>query len=83
MNICFEMGKIIDDINFEFMYDDKRISIAYTKLELKNDAIIEVRGYGKIADFMYRTLQKNDNIIIQGSIIDNKIDIYRNKKNIT
>lgn len=83
MNICFEIGKIVEEIGFEFMYEDKRISIAYTKLKLKNDSIIEIRGYGKIADFMYRTLQKNDQIIIQGSIIDNKIDISRNKKNIT
>ncbi len=85
MNICFEMGKVIEDVNFDFMYEDKRISIAYTTLMLKNNAIIKIRGYGNIADIMYRTLQKNDNVMIQGRIICGKnieIEVSRNKKNL-
>lgn len=72
MNICFVMGKVLKDIEFEFMYEDKRISIAYTDLELRNNTIVTIKGYKKIADIMYRNIKKNDNILIKGNIVKEK-----------
>lgn len=72
MNICFLMGKVLKDIEFEFMYEDKRISIAYTDLKLKNNTTIAIKGYGRIADIMYRNIKKNDNILLQGNIVKEK-----------
>ena len=72
MNICFIMGKVLKDIEFEFMYEDKRISIAYTDLKLRDNTILTIKGYGKIADIMYRNIEKNDNILLKGNIVKEK-----------
>ena len=67
MNICFFMGKIVSEINFKFIINDRQnISIAIFEVELNNKSKITVIGYNEIADFCYSRLKKNDNIAFQG-----------------
>ena len=69
MNICFFMGKIVSEIDFQFIINDRQnISIAIFEVELNNKSKITVIGYNEIADFCYSRLKKNDNIAFQGYI---------------
>lgn len=81
MNKCFFMGQIKEEINFDFLYGSKYISIAYTKLELLDKNIIKIYGIDNIADYMYQNFEKNDYIIMEGKIrIINKqieVEIYK------
>ena len=64
MNICFFIGKIISDIDFKFIVNNRKYnSIVIFQIELNNKSIITLKGYNEIADFCYRNLEKN-NIII-------------------
>ena len=77
MNICFVFGKIISEINFEFIINNKNISIAYFYLELKSNTIIKIIGYDGCADFCFRKLKINDLIFIEG-FLNNKYEIIIN-----
>ena len=74
MNICFFVGKIISEINFDFILNSKNISIARFDIELLNGNTIKVKGYNEIADYCYSTLKQGMNIQIQG-YINNKYEI--------
>ena len=55
MNICFFIGKIISDVDFQFIiYDRKNISITIFEIELINKSKITIMGYNELADFCYR-----------------------------
>ena len=71
MNFCCVLGKIITDINFNFMIEKKRYSIISFYMQLKNKSIIFVEAYNEIADLCYQYLKKGDNICING-YLDNK-----------
>lgn len=67
MNICFLTGKIISNIDFEFIIDDKKnTSIAIFKLKVDENCILKVKGYNAIADLCYRNLSLNNYISLQG-----------------
>ena len=69
MNICFLYGKIISDIYFKFIMNNKnKISISVYKIQLNNKSIVTVKGYNEIADYCYRNLKIGDNIYIQGRL---------------
>lgn len=69
MNICFLYGKIISDIDFKFIMNNKnKISISVYKIQLNNKSIVTVKGYNEIADYCYRNLKIGDNIYIQGRL---------------
>ena len=75
MNICFLIGKIISDIEFKFIVDNKSYyAIAIFQIELNNKSIITVKGYNKIADICYSRLRENNIILIQG-YLDNKVEV--------
>ena len=78
MNICFFIGKIISEIEYKFIVDNKKYySISIFQIELNNKSIITVKGYNEIADFCYRKLNRYDNISIKGNIknINNEFEI--------
>ena len=78
MNICFFIGKIISEIEYRFIVDNKKYySISIFQIELNNKSIITVKGYNEIADFCYRKLNRYDNILIKGNIknINNEFEI--------
>ena len=66
MNLCFIRGKIISDIQFEFMLEKDKYSIAIMYVELENKAKVRVIGYNEIADKCYQKLKINDVIWIEG-----------------
>ena len=68
MNLCFIKGKILEKINFQFLYQKKNISIARTKLELQNGSIITIKGDDEMADWMVQNIKKKDEVILQGKI---------------
>ena len=75
MNICFLYGKIISDIDFKFIMNNKnKTSISVYKIQLNNKSIVTVKGYNEIADYCYRNLKIGDNIYIQGRL-NNMMDI--------
>ena len=74
MNICFFIGKIISEIQFDFILNSKNISIARFDIELLNRSIIKIKGYNEIADYCYRNLKPGMNIQLQG-YINNKYEI--------
>ena len=84
MNLVFIKGKIIEKIEFKFIYSKNKtkntpISIAKTKVELDNKSIIDVIGYNEKADWMYRNLTINEVIYIEGKLINDKEE-YNNFK---
>ena len=74
MNLCFIKGKIIEEINFQFLYQKKNISIARTKLELQNGSIITIKGYDEMADWMIQKIKKEDKVIMQGEL-DTRMEV--------
>ena len=74
MNICFFIGKIISEIQFDFILNGKDISIARFDIELLNGSIVKVKGYNEIADYCYRNLKRGMNIQLQG-YINNRYEI--------
>ena len=68
MNLCIELGKIINEPQFDFLYKSKRISIAYFNMELINKSNIKVFAYDEKADYIYRRLRVGDSICIEGEI---------------
>ena len=53
MNICFLIGKIVSEIDFKFIVNNKKYySISILQIELNNKSIITVKGYNEIADFL-------------------------------
>lgn len=84
MNLVFIKGKIIEKIEFKFIYSKNKtkntpISIAQSKVELDNKSIIDVIGYNEKADWMYRKLTINEVIYIEGKLINDKEE-YNNFK---
>lgn len=80
MNICICMGKIISNINFQFIYEGNNISIVTFNIKLSNNSIIEARAYDENADYIYSKLKKEDNIIIVGILRQNYLlinEIYQ------
>ncbi|MGN1327497.1 MAG: hypothetical protein ACI4VQ_05445 [Clostridia bacterium] len=84
MNEVFLIGKIITEIEFKFIIYSKNIAIAkFEIITLSDEQVIHIVAYNEMADFVYRRLNKNDIICINGHIVSNniiikKIDIVKN-----
>lgn len=78
MNLCFAIGKIISEIEFEFIINSKNISVAMFEIELSNKSIIKVNGYNEIADICYQNLAKGEIVTIYGSL-NNEMEIVINE----
>ena len=73
MNIVTISGEIVTKVNFKFIYNrygnkNKHISVAKCMLKLDNESIVTIYGYDNIADYMYRKLNKGENIFFEGWI---------------
>ena len=69
MNICFFIGKIISDIDFKFIVNDKsNTAVAIFKLKVDDNCILKIKGYNQLADLCYRNLSINNYIILQGEL---------------
>ena len=84
MNIVVICGKIISEVEFNFIYDRYRnvssekekssleiymhTSVAKCKMKLSNNSVIEIQGYDDVADFMYRHLKEKDVVWLEGAL---------------
>lgn len=76
MNEVFLMGRIITEIEFNFIIHSKNISIARFEIITLNDGeAIHIVAYNEMADVVYRKLNKNDIICINGYIQNNNVII--------
>lgn len=73
MNFCIVYGKIISEIQFDFIYKSKQISISRFNIKLANNSIIQIKAYDDLADFAYSKLKKEDIILIKGKLGKNYI----------
>lgn len=84
MNVCIIMGRILEEINFNFIYNNKYVSIANCKIEIAKETQIEIYGLDEKADYMYSKLNKDGTILVYGSIVNegrtNKIEVKEIKK---
>ena len=71
MNLCFLKGKIISEIEFNFIINTKNISIATFEIELLNKSKIKVKAYNELADYCYQKLDQGYVIFIQGYLDSN------------
>ena len=74
MNICIVIGDIIENINFKFVLNGKKDSIASFKIKLLNNSVINVITYNEIADYCYRKLKENERILVEGKL-NSKLEI--------
>lgn len=79
MNVCIVMGKIIEEVDFKFIYNNKSLSIANSKIQLIDGNQVEIFGLDEKADYMYSNLNENDIILISGKLVNerknNKIEV--------
>lgn len=72
MNKCWVIGKILDEPEYKFLYKSKNNSISYFKIKLKDNNVIDVFGYDDMADYIYRNLKKDDDVLIEGYLHSNR-----------
>ena len=81
LNIGYIIGKVINDINLQFIYDKRRKSISkkhVTIVEImikSHNNIIYARAYDDIADDIYRKIKKEDFMIICGKVRSNYFEV--------
>jgi len=82
INLCFLSGKIKNEIDLKFIYNQKtkslskkHTSIVLIDLEIEREQIIKLYAYDEIADWIYQNIQKGDSIYIQGNIEERGIKI--------
>ena len=77
MNEVFLMGKIITEIKFDFLLENKRKSIARFYIETLDKQKIKIIGYDNIADFCYCRLFRGNNILIYGMLNEDGVMIRK------
>ena len=80
MNICFILGKVISEVEFKFIYNSKDVSISIFKIMLKNKSTIECMAYNDVADYIYRNVEVDDMLLIEGKIHNDSIEILKMEK---
>ena len=77
VNIVFIQGKIISDIEFNFIINKKNISIAIFEAELLNKSIVKIKAYNELADYCYSKLNKNVVVFMEGYLNSNMEIIWK------
>lgn len=77
MNIVFIEGKIISDIEFNFIINSPNLSIAIFEVKLLNKSIVKIKAYNELADYCYSKLNKNDVVFIEGYLNSNMEIIWK------
>lgn len=76
MNRCFLKGKVISDVQFEFMIDQNHNSISIFSIILQNKTEIQLIAYDELADFCYQKLKVEKIIFIEGYLkTENQVEI--------
>jgi hypothetical protein len=81
MNRCFLTGKVINNVQFEFMIDPNHNSISIIEVILTNKTQIQLIAYDELADFCYQKLKVENVIFIEGYLeSENQIEIITIRK---
>ena len=87
INLCFLKGKVLNKTDLKFVYDKNKknlsknhICIIKLELKLEDKQIIYLKAYNKIADFVFKNVKVGDNIILNGAIKNNFIEIKKIEK---
>ena len=80
MNIVFVEGKIISDIEFNFIINSTNLSIAIFEVKLLNKSIVKIKAYNELADYCYSKLNKGDIIFVEGYLNSNMEIIIKTLK---
>ena len=82
INLCFIKGKVISKKDLKFVYDKNKkslsrnhICIIKLELEIENKQVIYLKAYNEIAEFVYKNVNEGDNILVEGAIKDNIVEI--------
>lgn len=70
MNLCIIKGEVTEEVEFNFFYRCKQISIAKARILLENGSSILIKGYDELADWMYHYIQVSDIVFILWKIIE-------------
>ena len=73
MNEVFLIGKVITDVNFNFIIESKHNSIVEFKIKTLDNQVLNIRTYDELADFAYSKLKKDSIVFIYGNLIKNYI----------
>ena len=68
MSEVFLIGKVITEIKFDFLLNNKKKSIARFYIETFDKKKIKIIGYDGVADYCYRTLYKEKCVFIYGAL---------------
>ena len=71
MNIVFIQGKVISDIEFKFIINNKNKAIAIFEVELLNKSIMKIKAYNELADYCYSKWNKGNIIFVEGYLNSN------------
>ena len=71
MNECFILGKIISEIDFNFVINDKNIAISQFKIKLINNSKVNIKAFNNLSDYCYQKLEKNKFVFIYGFLNSN------------
>lgn len=78
MNEVFIIAKVIEKVQFQFVYDSKKTAIAQVEVKLWNKSRITLIGYDEMADYMYRNLKENDIPFVNGKINSKmQVEVYK------
>lgn len=78
MNLIFVIGKIVTEIDFQFIINSENQAVSIFKIELKNKTIITVKAYNKLADFCYKNLKSNKDVFVNG-YLNTQMEIVANQ----
>ena len=77
MNQVFLIGKIITEVDFNFILNSKKKSIALFYLETLDGEKIRILGYDNIADYCYSKLNSKMNIFVYGLLNKDGVEIKK------
>lgn len=77
INICFLIGKIVTNIDFNFFYNSKEhiSNVSFFIENSKSKGLIKIEAYDNLADIIYRKFDKEDVIKIMGKLRMNFVEI--------
>ena len=89
MNLCILSGKVVNEIELKFIYNPikksigkKHISVVQVVLELQNNQKVLLKAYNEMADWFYQHIKEGDNIVVEGKVRSNyiEVDYYKKQK---
>ena len=74
MNEVFLIGKILSDVEFSFIINDKKKkSIVNFEMMTLRKQTIRMVAYNDVADYVYRKCNKYNVIFVYGSLLGNDV----------